>query len=83
MREDWLRTDKYNVIVRNALSSEYFIAKMDYNSMRKKADRLSTEEALREFDNIEIELNTYCDVEDTLEQLLYVRKLLNKLKSDL
>ena len=83
MREDWLRTDKYNVIVRNALSSEYFIAKMDYNSMRKKAERLSTEEALREFDNIEIELNTYCDVEDTLEQLLYVRKLLNKLKSDL
>lgn len=50
--------------------------------MRKKAERLSTEEALREFDNIEIELNTYCNVEDTLEQLLYVRKLLNKRKCD-
>lgn len=82
MREDWLRTDKYNVIVRNALSSEYFIAKIDRTYMHKKTKRLSIEEVLREFDNIEIELNTYFDVDDALGQLLYVRKLLNKRKSD-
>ncbi len=82
MREDWLRTENYNVIVRNALSSEYFIAKIDHISMCRQTNRLSMDEVLREFNNIEIELNTYCDVEDTLEQLLYVRRLLNKRKSD-
>lgn len=83
IRENWLKTDGYNVIVRTALSSEYFIAKIDYISMCRKYNRKTEDEIIREYDNIEVELNAYCDVEDSLEQLQYVRKLLdNKRKKD-
>lgn len=51
--------------------------------MCRKYNRKTEDEVIREYDNIEVELNAYCDVEDSLEQLQYVRKLLdNKRKKD-
>jgi len=76
IRTRWLKNSRYNITIRNALSSEYFIAKIDYIDMCRKYG-LNTEEQIRqEYRNLEIELNTYCDVDDKLEQLLYVRRLL-------
>ncbi len=66
--------------MRNALLSEYFIAKIDYIDMCKKFQLLSGEQIEQEYIAIEAELNTYCDVDDKLEQLLYVRRLLQSKK---
>lgn len=77
IRERWLKNSSYNITVRNALSSEYFIAKIDYIDMCRKFRILSDEQTEQEYITIEAELNTYCDVDDKLEQLLYVRKVLH------
>lgn len=77
IRERWLKNSSYNITVRNALSSEYFIAKIDYIDMCRKFQLLSEEKVELEYATIEAELNIYCDVDDKLEQLLYVRKVLN------
>ena len=76
IRERWLKNSSYNITVRNALSSEYFIAKIDYIDMCRRFRILSDEQIEQEYITIEAELNTYCDVDDKLEQLLYVRKVL-------
>lgn len=76
IRERWLKNSSYNITVRNALSSEYFIAKIDYIDMCRRFKILSDEQIEQEYITIEAELNTYCDVDDKLEQLLYVRRLL-------
>lgn len=76
IRERWLKNSSYNITVRNALSSEYFLAKIDYLDMCKKHQLLSHEEIEEEYKIMEAELNTYCDVDDRLEQLLYVLKIL-------
>ena len=76
IRERWLKNSSYNITVRNALSSEYFIAKIDYIDMCRRFKILSDAQIEQEYITIEAELNTYCDVDDKLEQLLYVRRLL-------
>lgn len=81
IRARWLKNSRYNVTVRNALSSEYFIAKIDYIDMCRRFGLYSAEQIEQEYNNIEVELNTYCDVDDKLEQLLYVRKLLQMRKN--
>lgn len=79
-RERWLKNAKFNVTVRNALSYEYFIAKINYIDMCSKYELLKTEEVLREYDYVENELNTYSDVDDKLNQLTLIRKLLSNRK---
>lgn len=76
IRERWLKNSSYNITVRNALSSEYFIAKIDYIDMCRKFQLFSEEQIELEYATLEAELNIYCDVDDKLEQLLYVRRLL-------
>jgi len=80
IRERWLRTSKYNVTVRNALSYEYFIAKISYIDMRKLYNLIDEEEVAREYSFVEKELNAYSDIDEKLDQLLYIRKLLNDRK---
>lgn len=76
IRTRWLKNSQYNITIRNALSSEYFIAKIDYIDMCGKFGLYTESRMLQDYHNLEIELDTYCDVDDKLEQLLYIRKLL-------
>ena len=81
IRERWLRTSKYNVTIRNALSYEYFIAKIRYIDMRKLFSLIDEEEIAREYSFVETELNKYSDIDEKLDQLLYIRQLLNERKN--
>lgn len=80
IRCDWPKMAKNSITVRNALSSEYFIAKISYIDMRKRFKFLSFEEAQTEYNYIEKELDSYSDVDDRLDRLIYIRKLLNSRK---
>lgn len=80
IRSRWLKTTNYNVTVRNALSYEFFIAKIDYIDMCQKFELMSSEEVQIEYSYVEKELNAYSDIDDKLDQLIYIRELLNKKK---
>ena len=80
IRNRWLKTSSYNVTVRNALSFEYFIAKIDYIDMCHKFGLMSSDEVQTEYSYVEKELNAYSDIDDKLDQLIYIRQLLNDRK---
>ncbi len=77
IRKRWLSTSHFNVVIRNALSYEYFIAKISFIKFEYQFKLIDEEEVKREYENIETELNTYSDSNDSLESLLRVRKLLH------
>ena len=81
IRKRWLKSSHYNLTVRNALSYEYFLARIDYVDMRSKYQLLSDEETRRAFEQIETELNAYSDTGDRMDQLLHIRRLLDSRKS--
>ena len=76
IRGRWLKASNYNVTVRNALSSEYFIARIDYIDMCRKFDLMSPEEIQDEYSDMEKELDFYSDIDDKIDRLIYVRQLL-------
>lgn len=76
IRSRWLKTSNYNVTVRNALSYEYFIAKINYIDMCKSFGLMTAEEIQTEYSYIEKELDAYSDIDDKLDQLIYIRQLL-------
>lgn len=78
IREKWLKNAKYNVTVRNALSYEYFIAKIDYIDMRKKYKIVSDEQIKCEYEYVSAELNTYSNMDEKIDQLIYIRDLINE-----
>lgn len=80
IRNRWLKTSSYNVTVRNALSFEYFIAKIDYIDMCHKFGLMSSDEVQTEYSYVEKELNAYSDIDDKLDQLIYIRQLLKDRK---
>lgn len=82
IRNRWIKTSSYNVTVRNALSFEYFIAKIDYIDMCQKFGLMSSDEIQTEYSYVEKELNAYSDIDDKLDQLIYIRKLLKDRRSE-
>lgn len=81
IRHNWLRNSRYNVTVRNALSYEYFIAKIDYIDMCRKSKVLSEDDSQKEYRFLENELDAYSDVDDETNQLQFIRSLLKERKS--
>lgn len=80
IRTGWLKTSNYTITIRNAMSYEYFIAKIDYIDMRQKIGLLSPNEAQIEYNYVEKELNAYSDADSELNQLIYIRQMLNDRK---
>lgn len=76
IRSKWLKNSSFNVTVRNALSYEYFISKIGYLDMCKKYQLMSEAEIQDEYNYVEKELNTYIDIDNKLERLLFVKQLL-------
>lgn len=82
IRKDWLKYFKNNVTVRNAVSSEYFIAKLDYLDMCKKYRLEKKKDIKKEYDDLEKELDVYCDKDERLEKLSFIRTQLNLRKTE-
>ena len=76
VRNRWLKTSNYNSTVRNALSYEYFIARISYLDMSKKFNLMTAEELQIEYDTLEAELNAYSNDDEQLNQLIYIRDLI-------
>ena len=76
VRSRWLKSFNYNSSVRNALSYEYFIAKISYIDMCKKYDLMTDEEILVEYNYVENELDAYSGEDEQMNQLVKIRELL-------
>ena len=80
IRERWLKTSTFNVTIRNALSYEYFLARVVHLEMCEQFALLTSEKVQREFEKLETELNTYSDFGDHADPLTAIRKALMKRK---
>ncbi len=81
IRQLWLSASVYNLTVKNALSYEYFIAKINYLDLCDDRKRLSKKEIENEYKILENELDNYCNSNDNLERLRYVRQMLQERKN--
>lgn len=80
IRERWLKITSLSVRIKNALSSEYFMARIMYLEMQNKYMMLNKEEVQKEYDRLEAELNAYSDFGDEFDPLVKIRKELAKRK---
>ncbi|MCR5608641.1 MAG: hypothetical protein K6G26_06220 [Lachnospiraceae bacterium] len=78
IRASWIKLSSFNYRIRNALSSEYFIAKMSYLKMCEEFSLMKKSELRREYDIIEIEIATYSDVKEGTDPLIKIRMELSK-----
>lgn len=78
IRESWIRTSAFHLIIRNALSTEYFLAKINYVNMCRE-NRILDEDACRqEYHDIKTELDGYCNEDICLDQVLFVRQMIEE-----
>lgn len=78
IRGRWLKNTNYNITVRNALSYEYFIARIGYLDLCQKYNLMTSDEIRIEYGYVEKELNIYSDMDEKLYQLMNIRKMLQK-----
>lgn len=82
IRRNWLRISSYNMTVRNALSYEYFIAKISCLDMCQKYRLMSRDEIQTEYSLVENELDNYSNADSNLGSLDYIRQLLKDRKNN-
>lgn len=82
IRGNWIRHSIFNVTIRNALSYEYFVARIVKLEMQEKSNCLSKNELRRELDNLETELNIYYDTSKEVGPLERIRTFIIKCKSE-
>ncbi len=82
IRGAWLKNSRYNITVRNALSYEYFIARISYLDMCKKYGIKSDEELKTDYTDVERELDMYSENDEQAGQLFNIRKMLVKRMTD-
>jgi tetratricopeptide (TPR) repeat protein len=70
IRAGWKRTSNFPPVIRNAISSEYFIAKLSHIDMLDKSMKVSKEEIREKYEKLEIELKAYIDSPDEGNPLL-------------
>lgn len=80
IRERWVKRSTFNVTIRNALSYEYFLAKVAHLEMCERFGLLDGERVRREFEKLEAELNTYSDFGDYADPLSVIRRTLMERK---
>ena len=78
IRKRWLSVTGFNSMIQNALSYEYFIAKIDYIQQMKTLGVKTEEEINNEYQKVEGEIESYCNDDERLERLLYVQEKLRK-----
>ncbi len=83
IRKRWLQNSQYNITIRNALSYEYFIAKIDYVNTLYKTQKIDEKAFLLEYQTMETELTAYSDKNDSIERLLFIKKLLKNKSNEI
>lgn len=83
IRGQWIRNTAFNITIRNALSYEYFVAKIAKFEMLEKSNRMSEDEKRRAIDNLETELNTYHDSGKEVGALERIRVFISEHKKGL
>ena len=78
IRSRWLKNTKFNLTVRNALSYEYFIAKIGFLDMCRRYSIMSEEEIRSEYSELIRELNIYSEADEKVGQLMSIRKMLER-----
>ena len=78
IRKKWLTVGGFNSMIKNALSYEYFIAKIDYIQQMKAFGTKSKEDISSEYQKVEGEIESYCNDDERLERLMYVQEKLRK-----
>ncbi len=78
IRKRWLSVSGFNSMIQNALSYEYFIAKIDYIQQMKTLGTKTKEDIHNEYQKVEGEIESYCNDDERLERLLYVQEKLRK-----
>ena len=78
IRKQWLKNCNYPVLIRNALSTEYFQAELDRIEMCQTFRLLSEAQIESAYHDIEIELDAYCNTNTELQQLQHIRTRLKK-----
>jgi len=81
IREGWLRSSKYNITTRNALSYEYFLVRVYYIGQREAFHIITKEQMIQEYRDVENELNAYSDIDEKLDQLIQIRKMITERKA--
>lgn len=82
IRKKWLSGTSFNSMVQNALSYEYFIAKLDYIHQMQVMNLKTPDDIENEYCKVEGEIESYCNEDEKLERLLYVQDKLRKLRSE-
>ena len=82
IRERWLKITSLSVKIKNALSSEYFIARIMYLEMQDRYKMLDKEEIQKEYDKLEMEINAYSDFGNEFDPLTKIRKKLVERKAE-
>ena len=78
IRKKWLTVGGFNSMIKNALSYEYFIAKIDYIQQMNAFGTKSKEDIFSEYQKVEGEIESYCNDDERLERLMYVQEKLRK-----
>ena len=81
IRERWLKITSLSVKIKNALSSEYFIARIMYLEMQDRYKMLDKEEIQKEYDKLEMEINAYSDFGNEFDPLTKIRRKLAERKA--
>ncbi len=82
-RKVWTDVSLFNPTIRNALSYEYFISKIEHiNAMVVTGDK-SPASTAEDYKKIEAELEAYLSKDEQLEGLRFVQKLINDKKTEL
>ena len=81
IRKRWLNVPGCHGVVRNALSYEYFIAKLDQINQMKILGIKDADEIAKEYGRVECELENYCNAEERLERLVFVKDMLNEYRT--
>ncbi len=81
VRKKWLTATGFNSMIQNAMSYEYFIAKIEYVHQLKVLNEKPTEEIEAEYKKLEGEIESFCTSDEKLERLMFVQEMLNNYRS--
>lgn len=82
IRKKWLSGNGFNSMIQNALSYEYFIAKIDLITQMKAMNLKTPEYIQNEYQKVEGEIESYCNDDEKLERLLFVQEKLRKCREE-
>ena len=83
IRSRWLKVKGFNATIRNSLSYEYFICKIEHVGNMRNLQNYSTDALIAEYSHLESELSSYMDSDAQLERLRYVQQLITTRRKEL